>query len=262
MEKITSADGTALAFERTGSGPPLVLVYGNGDIYKYWEQGGVRPAFAEHCTVYAIERRGRGESGDVAAYELEREVEDVVAVVDSISEPVTLLGNSGGAISSLEAALRTDKLRKLILYEPPIYLGDSKLYSEMENLLDRGENGQALVLFLRGIAGLTPEEIDAARSAPFWQDMVNAAHTLPRELQGIADYEFDASRFAGMTTPTLLLSGSESAPFLKDGVEAVNEALPNSRITIFGGEGHDAMLTAQDRFIEEVLTFIRESIDR
>ena len=264
IETVTSADGTAIAFERTGSGPPLVLVYGNGDVHEFWDEGGVRPALAEHCTVYAIERRGRGESGDAAAYELEREAEDVAAVVEAIDEPVTLLGHSGGALYSLEAALRTDNLRKLILYEPPIQGGDNELdiaeaLTEMRTLVNRGENEQALVLFARDIAGLPSDELDALRSAPIWQDMVDAAHTLPRELEAVSQYEFEATRFADVTTPTLLLSGSESPALFKDAINAVNEALPNSRIVTFEGEQHMAMHTASDRFVDQVVTFIQES---
>lgn len=264
METVTTADGTEIAFKRTGSGPPLVLVYGNGDVHKFWEEGGVLPAFADHYTVYAIERRGRGESGDAAGYELEREVEDVAAVVEAIDEPVTLLGHSGGALYSLETALRTDNLRNLILYEPPIPVGNNELdiaeeITEMRTLVDHGENEQALVLFVRDIAGLPPDELDALRSAPIWQDMVDAAHTLPRELQAIREYEFKATRFADVTTPTLLLSGSESPPLYKDATEAVYDALLNSRIVTFEGEQHMAMHTASDRFIDEVRTFIRES---
>ena len=264
MEIIASADGTAIAVERTGSGPPLVLVHGNGDVHTFWDLAGVRTAFAEHFTVYAIDRRGRGESGDTAAYGLEREAEDVAAVVESIDDPVTLLGHSGGALYSLEAALRTDNLRKLILNEPPIQAGDHTLdveavVTEMKQLLDNGENEQALVLFLQEVAHLTPDELEAARSAPIWQDMVDAAHTLPRELQAIAGYEFDATRFANMTTPTLVLSGGESPPFYKDATEAVNNALPNSRIVTFDGHAHEPMNTAPDRFVNEVLTFVRES---
>ena len=264
METATSADGTEIAYKRTGGGPPLVLVYGNGDVHQFWKEGGVRLALADRYTVYVIERRGRGESGDAPAYELDREAEDVVAVVEAIDEPVTLLGHSGGALYSLEAALRTDDLRKLILYEPPIQVGDNELdigeeITEMRTLVDRGENEQTLVLFLSDIAHLTPEELDVLRSAPIWQEMVDAAQTLPRELQAITEYEFDAARFVGMTTQTLLLTGSESPPLYKDATEAVNDALPNSRIATFEGEQHMAMHTASDRFIDGVRTFIRES---
>jgi pimeloyl-ACP methyl ester carboxylesterase len=261
---VTSADGTEIAFERTGSGPPLVLVYGNSDVLEFWEEGGVRSAFADHYAVYAIERRGRGESGDAAGYELEREAEDVAAVVEAIDEPVTLLGHSGGALYSLEAATRTDNLRTVILYEPPIQVGDNELdiaaeITEIRTLVDRAENEQALVSFLRDVAGIPPDELDALRSAPTWQDMVDAAHILPRELQAISEYEFEPARFADVTTPTLLLSGSESPQLYRDATEAVAEALPNSRIAIFEGEQHMAMHTASDRFVDEVVAFIQES---
>lgn len=262
IETITSADGTEIAFERTGRGPPLVLVHGGACDHRFWDLSDIRPAFAEHYTVYAMDCRGVGESGDTEEYELEREFEDVAAVVDAIDDPVTLLGHSSGALLSLEAALRTDNLHKLILYEPPIAVGDYELYSEevlaeMKRLLDAGENERVLITFLREIAQSTPEEIDAQRSAPDWPDLVDAAHVWPRSLEAVGTYEFDPSRFADMTTPTLLLSGSESPPFLRDVTGPLDEALPNSRIVTFDGHGHEAMLTAPDRFVEEVVAFIR-----
>ncbi|WP_436347886.1 alpha/beta fold hydrolase [Natronorubrum sp. FCH18a] len=157
METATSADGTEIAFERTGSGPPLVLVHGGVCDHRFWELSDVRTTFADHCTVYAMDCRGVGESGDADEYDLEREFEDVAAVVKAVDEPVTLLGHSSGALLSLEAALRTDNLRKLILYEPPITFDDHELYSdevlaEMKRLLDDGKNEQVLVLFLQEIA--------------------------------------------------------------------------------------------------------------
>ncbi|MBX0296709.1 alpha/beta fold hydrolase [Haloarcula nitratireducens] len=127
----------------------------------------------------------------------------------------------------------------------------------MKRLLDSGENEQVLVLFLEEIAHSTPEEINAQRSAPDWQDLVDAAHVWPRSLAAVGEYEFDAARFVDMTTPTLLLSGSESPPLLKDATGPINDALPNSRIVTFDGHAHEAMLTGPDRFVEEVLAFIR-----
>jgi pimeloyl-ACP methyl ester carboxylesterase len=265
MDTVTSADGTPIAFARTGSGPPLVLVPGGGaNDHTRWDAGGVRPAFAEHCTVYAIDGRGLGESGDTEEYELEREFEDVAAVVESIDEPAVVLGHSSGALIALEAALRTDNLRKLILYEPPIQVGDHDLdteqeVAEMEALLDEGQHEQVLILFLREVADLPPGEIDALQEAPNWQLRVEGAHTIPRAIQGVSGYELDAARFAGLTTPTLLLAGSEGPPFHHAATEALDEALPNSRIVTFEGHGHVAMLTATEQFIDEVLAFIRES---
>ena len=262
MDSITSIDVATIAYERTGSGPPLVLVHGTTADHTRWEP--VRAAFEGHFTVYAIDRRGHGESGDADEYDLEREAENVASVVDSIGEPAVLLGYSYGALCTLGAALRTGNLRGLILYEPAFPVGDHDLYSEdvlveMEALLDDGENERALVLLFEEIAELPPAEMDALRSAPNWPARVDAAHTVLRETQAEIEYEFDPARFAGMTTPTLLLSGSESPRILKDSTEAVNEALPNGRIVTFDGHGHAAMNTAPDLFVDEILAFIRES---
>lgn len=261
---VTSADGTTIAFDRSGNGPPLVLVYGTGDVTGFWDGAGIRSALAKYCTVYVIERRGRGASGDGAEYALEREAEDVAAVVDAIDEPVTLLGHSAGALYSLEAALRTDNVRKLILYEPPIGVAEHGLDVEagvraLEQLLNDGEAEQALVLLLQEFGQLTQEDLNELRSAPIWSAMVEAAHTLPRELHAIREYEFDAVRFADLVIPTLLLTGSESPPLYSDAISTVDDALPNTRIVHFEGEQHMAMHTAPDRFIDEVLAFIRES---
>ena len=260
METVTSADGTRIAYERTGSGPPLVLVHGTTADHTRWEP--VRPAFAAECTVYTVDRRGRGGSGDAADYALEREFEDVTAVVDSIGEPVVLLGHSYGALCSLEAALRTDNLRGLVLYEPPIPVEGHDFYSpgvlaEMEALLNEGEDERALLLFFREVVGSSPAELDALRAAPNWSARVAAVRTVLREEPAPAEYEFDPVRFERLTTPTLLLAGSESAAFLGAATNALADALPNARVAVFEGHGHAVMNTAPERFVDEVLGFVR-----
>src|SRR5215469_8607944 len=121
METITSKDGTMIAYQRSGTGPPLVLVHGATADHTRWVP--VLPAFEQHFTVYALDRRGRGGSGDAEPYALEREFADIVALVNVIEEPVFLLGHSYGALCALEAARRTAHVRKLVLYEPPIPAG-------------------------------------------------------------------------------------------------------------------------------------------
>ena len=262
METITSTDGTPIAFEQTGGGPPLVLVHGTTADHTRWDT--VRPAFEEHFTVYAIDRRGRGESGDAAEYNLEQEAEDVAAVVNAVDEPVVLLGHSYGALVALETAVRTDNLRALILYEPAFPVGDyditpEETLAEMEALLEAGKNEEALVLMFEEIAELPTAELDALRSAPNWSDRVDAAHTILRESKAENAYAFDADRIADVTVPALLLTGSESPRMLYKSIEAVNDALPHSRIGTFDGHGHAAMNTAPDRFVEEVLAFSHEA---
>ncbi|WP_336364701.1 alpha/beta fold hydrolase [Halalkalicoccus salilacus] len=262
IETVTAADGTSIAYERGGRGPPLVLVHGTTADHTRWDP--LRPAFEQHFTVYAIDRRGRGVSGDSAEYALEREAEDIAAVVDSIDESVVLLGHSYGALCSLEAALRTDNLRKLVLYEPPLTVSDhvtdtEDVLDEMTALMDDGESEQALELFFREIVGSGPRELEAYRSSPDWPARVNTVHTVVREERAEKGHEFDAARFAGLTIPVLLLSGDESAPFLKDATDVLNDGLPNSRIVVFTGHGHAVMNTAPELFVDEVLAFIQES---
>src|SRR3712207_346721 len=118
MGTVTSSDGTRISYRRDGEGPPLVLVHGTAADHGRWRP--VLPALEGRYTVYAVDRRGRGGSGDAEGYALEREVEDVASVVDAIGEPVNLLGHAYGALASLEAALLTPNVHKLVLYEPPI----------------------------------------------------------------------------------------------------------------------------------------------
>jgi pimeloyl-ACP methyl ester carboxylesterase len=261
MELVRSVDGTLIAFHRTGSGPPLVLVHGAAGDHGRWDVGGVREALAAHRTVYAMDRRGRGGSGDAPEYRLDLEFDDVAAVVRSIQAPVDLLGHSYGALCALEAALRVDNLNRLILYEPPIPLGGDPVASPeqvaaMERLLAEGDREGALVHFLVRIAGISEDEVEILRGAPSWRGRVAAAHTLVREERACDGYVFDPARFRLVTVPTLLLVGSASEPLYHAATEAVAAALPNSRIVVFQGEKHVAMNTAPDRFVREVLAFL------
>ncbi|MFC7202804.1 alpha/beta fold hydrolase [Haloferax namakaokahaiae] len=261
METVESTDGTPIAFERTGAGPPLVLVHGSTADHTRWDP--VLPAFEERFTVYALDRRGRGASGDTPAYEMEREVEDVVAVVESIADPVTLLGHSYGAMCALEAARRLPTLRALVLYEPPIPVAgfepdSEETLAEITVLHERGENKEALVRFLRDIAELPPFELDALRSAPNWPARVEAAHTVIREERARTEYEFDPARFAELQTPTLLLVGTETAPLHAAAADALGDVLENSRVVLLEGQAHAAMNTAPELVIDAVLTFDEE----
>ena len=141
MQTIYSRDGTLIAYQRSGQGSPLVLVHGTTADHTRWTP--VLPMFERYYTVYAVDRRGRGESGDAEHYTIEQEFDDIVAVVNSIDEPVHLLGHSYGAICSLEAARRTTRVKKLILYEPPIPTGieiyPHEVVNRIQVLLDAGK---------------------------------------------------------------------------------------------------------------------------
>jgi pimeloyl-ACP methyl ester carboxylesterase len=261
METIPSTDGTMIAYQRSGTGPPLVLVHGTTADHTRWAP--VLPAFEQHFTVYALDRRGRGGSGDAEQYVIEREFEDLVALVNSIEEPVFLLGHSYGALCSLEAARRTSHLRKLVLYEPPIPAGieiyPTEVVTRIQALLDAGDREGAVTTFLQDVARVPPHEMEILRAAPNWPARVAAAHTVLREMRGSNEYVFEPARFTGLTTPTLLLLGGDSPAFLKAGIEAVHAALPDSRVVVMPGQQHTAMNTAPELFIREVFQFLTEA---
>ena len=260
MGSVTSSDGTSIAYYRSGTGSPLILVPGSGAANPVaWTA--VLPVLEEHFSVYAVDRRGHGESGDGSTYAIEREFEDIAAVVDSVGEPAILLGHSFGALCALEAALLTLNIRKLILYEPAIPFPGVSIYPEgvidrLQALLDTGNREEVLLTLYREVAMLPPGEIEQLRLSPAWPARLATAHTLPREARAEEKYKFDAQRFKDLHTPTLLLLGGNSPSFLKSATEAINNALPNSHIATMAGQEHIAMYTAPDLFLQNILTFL------
>lgn len=258
MDKIISRDGTPIAYHRRGAGPPLVLVHGAGAANPVaWTA--VLPALEERFCIYALDRRGRGGSGDGRTYAMEREFEDIAAVVESLGEPAHLLGHSFGGICALEAASLTRNVRKLVLYEPGIPLPGVPLFPEgfvdrLQALLDAGDPQGALTALYGKV--ITPLELEHLRASPTWPERVASAHTLPRELRGLESYTFDAQRFKDLRIPTLLLLGGDSPETERAATEALDTVLPNSRIAVMPGQQHVAMYTAPDLFLHEVLTFL------
>jgi pimeloyl-ACP methyl ester carboxylesterase len=239
-------------------GPPLVLVHGTGAANPVaWT---VTPALEEHFTAYAVDRRGHGESGDGSTYAIEREFEDITAVVDSIGEPVHLLGHSFGGLVALEAALLTRNLRKLVLYEsfspPGIPPYPEGVIDRLQAMLDAGDREAVLTVFYGEVAGISPDEIEQLRSSPAWPARLAAAQTLPREARADEQYRFEAQRFKDLYVPVLFLLGGNSPNSFKEGTELVHKALPDSRIAVMPGQQHIAMYTAPDLFLNEVLTFL------
>ena len=228
LERVNSSDGTPIAFWRSGSGPPLVLVHGTTGAH--WSFAFLSPVLAERFTLYALDRRGRGESGDADAYAIELEFEDVAAVADSLDEPATLFGHSYGATVALGAALIARNLRQLILYEPaPGFPSVPNRHVErIEELVAADEREEALLYALRSF-GLTPAELDQSRAAPTWSARVAAAHTIAREIRAEEAYSIDPDRSRCIAAPTLLLVGEESPGWAQEGTKRVSAALPDAR---------------------------------
>ncbi len=263
MDTVTSADGTAIAYDRTGTGAPLVLVHGTGRNHAHWARS--LPGLEQHATVYAVDRRGRGGSGDTERYALEHEVDDILAVIGAIGEPVHLLGHSYGGIVALEAAAsRSDQLRGLILYEPPLTLGKAVMRSDLEERLDEflvaGDREAALVTFLREGPRYPPAVIEAQRALPEWPERLSFVHTVPRELRTVQEYVFDAKRFATLPVPTLLLLGSESPPPFRLAIEALDATLPRRTVVMLPDQHHNAMEAAAELFTATVERFLRDGV--
>jgi len=255
LSRVSSKDGTPLAIECAGQGPNLVIVHGGIGDRTRWTP--LFPHLTRSFTVCAMDRRGRGESGDSPDYSLQKEVEDVLAVVNSRSGPVYLLGHSFGALCALEAAYRTDKILKLALYEPPLQERiDPALISKMERLINEGTPEQALLIFLEGIVMVAPREVAAMRARPSWPKQVASISSSLRQIRAVAAYRFDADRARTLNTPTLLLTGSETAsPHLKQAISGLMDSLPNRQLFVFDGQEHNAMDTVPDEFAQILKEF-------
>jgi pimeloyl-ACP methyl ester carboxylesterase len=259
MEKVTSRDGTPIAYYRSGAGSPLVLVHGTGAADPTaWR---AFPALEKHFSLITVDRRGRGESGDGSTYAIEREFEDIATVVDGIGEPVDLLGHSFGGLLALETTLLTRNIRKLVLYEGVPLPGEmfpEGIIDRLQALLDAGDREGVLTTHYRDNVGMSPDEIEQLKSSPAWSARMASAHTVPRELRAIERYEFDPGRFKDMQAPTLLLLGGGSPQLVKGATETVDRALPNSQVVVMLGQQHIAMYTAPELFVKELVRFLLE----
>lgn len=265
MDKVTSRDGTRIACWSAGSGPPVLLVHGGMADHTRWSE--VSPLLEERFTVFTMDRRGRGESEDGLDYAMEREYEDIVAILESIGAPTTIVGHSYGAGCALGAALLTDRVERLVLYEPGILEGAKGYYAgdriaaalrKAEKQLRAGETEPAMVTIFRDVIEMSDQEVEMVRSSPTWPQRVAAAHTVLREIREEAAYLFDPVRYRDLTVPTLLLTGSESYQIARGGTAALHDALPNSRVVVLQGQGHVAITTAPELFVREVMAFLSE----
>jgi pimeloyl-ACP methyl ester carboxylesterase len=260
IESVFSKDGTRIAFERMGQGPPLVMVHGSAVDHTRW--GGSVAMLAEHFSLYLVDRRGRGHSGDGVTYAIEREFEDVAAVLGATGSPAHVLAHSYGAICALEAALLTSRIGKMVLYEPPLPIPGRKLFiaDDLGRRLDRflaNDDRTSLVeTFLRDVVHLSEPEISRLRHGPGWRVCLATAHTLPREVSSAYSYQFRAQAFAAVRVPTVFLLGSRSPAFLQEATHMASAAVVASQVVPLPGQGHTAMSTAPKMFVDKVVGFL------
>lgn len=261
--QVSSPDGTSIAVWSTGTGPPLLLVHGSMSDHRRWR---ITEFLDGHRTVHAMDRRGRGASTDGPAWSLGREIEDVVAVIDTLADeaglPVDVLGHSLGGYFALHAAADTANLRRLVLYEPAITETPqpAELVARMQSAVEAGRFEDVVELMMRQVVGMSEEEIAALRSLPSWPARVATAPTLPREESVPLRLERDRAR--AVRAPTLLIGGGNSPPFLQQAIRTVAEAVAGSRVVTLEGHQHVADQTDPEMFAHVVLDFLLDQRDR
>jgi pimeloyl-ACP methyl ester carboxylesterase len=241
MRKVVSRDGTTIAYKRAGDGPPIVLL--NGAFRDHTIFDPLVPELAPHCTTYVYDRRGRGESGDSPAYAVEREIEDLEAVIDEAGGQAVVFAGSCGANLALEAALAGAPITKLALHEPYYRIeGYPKppddFMDNLRALLADDKRGEAAEYFLAELLGLTPEVIADWRAGPLWATNEAGAHTLPYDTAICGDFNVPAERLATIRTPTIVVNSDSTSDWLRAAARAAAAALPNGWGTELPGSWH------------------------
>ena len=252
---VASADGTKIAVAVTGRGRPLVVSPGALNAAQDWQP--LADVLAPHLTTYAVDRRGHGSSGDTLDHSIEREQEDIAAVLDLAGPDAILLGHSYGGLVTLGLALRRLPAA-FVLYEPPVPLHGpigGHAIAPFEEAVAKGDLDRALMLGTRNFLQMPEEAIDEFRRSPVWSLRASMTPTWAREVRAIDAFGDDLDRFTGLTTPTLLVTGELSPPVLLDISRRLDEALPNSRLVQIPGHAHEAYLTAPEALAEEILAF-------
>jgi pimeloyl-ACP methyl ester carboxylesterase len=256
MGTVISKDGTKIAYDRVGEGPPVILVTGalgvrNHPILSGME--GLHEPLAKYFTVISYDRRGRGNSGDTEPYAVEREIEDIEALIDEAGGSAALYGLSSGAALALEAANKLPtKVKKLVLYEPPFSVEFSvdetnpglpkDAAQQVSRMVAKGRPGDAVAYFIMA-TGAPEEAIPQIREMPMWADMEKVAHTLAYDFTILGENSWGKPlrphQWDSATMPTLVLVGGESDPFFHSGTQALVDNLPDARHRVLEGQGHE-----------------------
>jgi pimeloyl-ACP methyl ester carboxylesterase len=255
MQQAKSADGTTIAFDRSGDGPALIFV--SGALSDGAAGIPLAKLLAPKFTVYRYDRRGRGSSGDTPPYGGEREIEDLAAILAEAGGSAGVFGHSSGAALSMEAAAQGLPITKLVVYEPPyIFEGDrpmppSDLAVRVRDLVAAGQRGEAVKLFMVEGVGMPPEMATEMASSPVWPAMEALAHTIPYDLTIMENNAIPTERLATIGIPTLALDGGASPDWARHSVREVAAAIPGARHLTLEGQTHNADVQILAPVLEE-----------
>jgi pimeloyl-ACP methyl ester carboxylesterase len=258
MKTVTSADGTTIAYDQFGGGEPIITAAG-----AFNDRSTTDPlarALAQQFTVLNYDRRGRGDSADAPKYSVEREIEDLGALIAEVGGTAAVFGYSSGAILALKAAASGLAITKLALYEPPFAIGDSRprppadLNVRLSELISADRRGDAVELFQTKVIGMPPELVAQLRNAPFRAAMEGIAHTLVYDAAIVADLTLPTELVASITTPTLVIDGEHSPPVIREAARAVADTLPNGQLRSLAGQDHTIDPEATAPILADFLT--------
>jgi pimeloyl-ACP methyl ester carboxylesterase len=247
VNTLSSPDGTTIAYDKQGEGPALILVDGALTVHSSGSGSELAKLLAPHFTVYGFDRRGRGDSGDTLPYAVDREIDDIEALIDRAGGSAFLYGHSSGAPLAMRTAIRlASKVSKIAMYEPP-YNNDpgaqeswSQYLRQLREALAEGRRGDAVALFMRFV-GTPAEQIARLRRASFWPGMAAVAPTLAYDHAAIMGepWSVPAELAVRVSVPALVMAGDASLPFMPDAVRVLSQAIPQGQLRMLAGQTHE-----------------------
>jgi pimeloyl-ACP methyl ester carboxylesterase len=258
MRKVISKDGTAIAFDQSGEGAAIILVSGAFTVRSQPTMVQLAGLLAPHFTMFNYDRRGRGESGDTPPYAVEREVEDLAALIKKAGGSTFVWGWSSGAALALEAAARSLAITRLALYEPPFIVDDSRpplpkdSVTQITEMISSGRRGDVVEYFMTRAAEAPAELVAQMRNTPMWEAMEVVAHTLIYDVTLMGgNNALPTERVASVRVPTLVIDGGASPAWMHHAAQAVADALPNAQRCTLPGQTHGVAAEAIAPVLEE-----------
>ncbi len=261
MNTVISKDGTSIAYEKIGSGEPLILIDGALCYRSFGPMPKFGPMLSKHFTVFMYDRRGRGDSGDSSNYSPDREVEDIEALINEAGRSVFLLGLSSGAALAIRAAEKKLNIKKIALYEPPYVWNNNSgkpavdHEAELKKILATGNSSKAVKYFMVTMVGAPAIAAFIMQLMPMWKKLKGVAHTLPYDSAIMGNWSVPEERVSSIAIPALVSGGGKSPANLQDPVKLIAKLLPNGTLKILEGQTHNVKAEV---LIPEVLDFFKK----
>ena len=257
MKHVRSRDGTTIAYDRLGAGPPVILVDGAFCSRAFGPMPKLAPHLARDFTVFAYDRRGRGDSGDTTPYAVERAIDDLEALIREAGGSAFVYAISSGAALALEAAASGLCIKKLALYEPPFMVGNPAHlppvdhHAQLVRLIAEGRRGDAVTYYMKDVMGMPGFFVMLFRILPMWSKLKAVAPSLPYDSAVMGDFSLPTKRAASLKLPTLVIAGDKSVPVLREAARRLAEVIPGARHRALAGQTHNVSAAALAPVLKE-----------